>query len=125
MATHDHSKLPALIFDKIIRELFDQPVISNLYRPHYVERMVALALGEGFTLVSADWAGWDIESAEGLRVEVKQAAAWQTWTDAMGEPKPSAGGFRCIMREGPFLPRMLISVVLGPRHFTRAPARPS
>jgi len=33
--------LPVRIFDEIICDLFDQPVISNLYRPHCVGRMVA------------------------------------------------------------------------------------
>jgi len=81
--------LPKQIFAQIIRDLFDQLVISNLYLPHYVERMIALALGEGFELVSADWSGWDIESSDGVRIEVKQSAAWQTWSDVTGEPKPS------------------------------------
>jgi hypothetical protein len=94
------SELPQQIFDQIIGDLFDQPVISNLYRPHYVERMIALALGEGFELVSADWAGWDIESSEGVRIEVKQSAAWQTWSDATSEPKPSSAVFDISARTG-------------------------
>lgn len=84
------SKLPRLIFDAVIRDLFDQPVISNLYRPHYVERMVAFSLGGGFRLASADWAGWDVESAKGVRIELKQSAAWQIWSNATGEPHTSA-----------------------------------
>jgi len=91
--------LPNQIFAQIIRDLFDQPVIGNLYRPHYVERMIALALGEGFQLVSADWSGWDIESREGLRIEVKQSAAWQTWSNATGA-KPSSGTFDISARTG-------------------------
>lgn len=50
-------------------------------RPVYVEFMIAVILGEGWRLVSADWAGWDLENAQGARVEVKQSAARQTWTD--------------------------------------------
>jgi hypothetical protein len=83
--------LPNQIFDQIIRDLFDQPLISNLFRPHYVARMIAIALGEGFELVSADWASRHIESSDGTRIEVKQSAAWQTWSDVTGEPKPSCG----------------------------------
>jgi len=71
-----------------------------LYRPHYVERMIALALGEGFELVSANWSGWDIESSDGVRIEVKQSAAWQTWSDVTGEPKPSRGVFDISARAG-------------------------
>ena len=62
--------------------------------------MVALALGEGFELVSADWAGWDIESREGARIEVKQSAAWQTWSDVTGEPKPSRGVYDISAKTG-------------------------
>jgi len=93
-------ELPQQIFDQIIGDLFDQPVISNLYRPHYVERMIALALGEGFKLVSADWAGWDIESRDGARIEVKHSAAWQTWSDVSDEPKPSRGVYDISARTG-------------------------
>jgi len=91
--------LPKQIFAQIIRDLFDQLVISNLYLPHYVERMIALALGEGFALVSADWAAWDIESSEGVRIEVKHSAAWQTWSDVTGG-KPSKGVFDISARTG-------------------------
>ena len=94
------SELPQHIFDQIIGDLFDQPVIGNLYRPHYVERMIALALGEGFELVSADWAGWDIESRDGARIEVKHSAAWQTWSDVSDEPKPSRGVYDISARTG-------------------------
>jgi hypothetical protein len=66
------SDVPGELCEKIIRDVFDQPVIGNLYRPHYVERIIALALGNGFELVSADWSGWDIESDDGARIEVKQ-----------------------------------------------------
>ena len=92
--------LPSQIFAQIVGDLFDQPVISNLFRPHYVERMIAIALGEGFELVSADWANWDIETSEGVRIEVKHAAAWQTWSDVTGEPKPSNGVFDISARTG-------------------------
>ena len=67
--------VPDQIFSQIIRDLFDQPLISNLFRPHYIERMVGFALGDRFQSVSADWSGWDIESAERVRIEVNQSAA--------------------------------------------------
>ena len=49
-------------------------------------------LGKGFSLVSADWSGWDVEHEGGARIEVKQSAARQTWTDEpsiAGKPAPS------------------------------------
>jgi len=94
------TRIPDQIFQQIIWDVFDQPVISNLYRPHYVERMIALALGEEFKLVSADWSGWDIETREGVRIEVKQSAAWQTWSNATGDPKPSSGVFDISAKTG-------------------------
>ena len=66
------------ILDSIAADLYDRPIITNNIRPHYVERMIVRALGDGWTLVSADWSGWDIESATGVRVEVKQSAVRQT-----------------------------------------------
>lgn len=75
------------IITSIVDDLFDKPIMGNLYRPHYVERMIHCALGDDFRLMSADWAGWDLESSDGLRIEVKQSAARQSWTD-----RPSLGG---------------------------------
>ena len=48
------------IFVGIVHDLFDVPIMGNTYRPHYVERMFKIALGEEFRLVSG-WASWDIE----------------------------------------------------------------
>lgn len=91
------------IFSSLIRDLFDLPIMGNLHRPHYVERMVAIGLGEGFKLVSADWAGWDIEGQDGLRIEVKQSAARQTWTDRPSlAGKPTKGSFDIAPRKGYF-----------------------
>lgn len=89
------------IFTHLIDTLFDVPIMGNLYRPHYVERLVAIGLGEGFKLVSADWAGWDIEHKSGMRIEVKQSAALQTWTnEPSGPKKPAAGSFDIAPRNG-------------------------
>jgi hypothetical protein len=49
--------VPRIILDGIMNDLFDVEVMSNLYRPIYVERMVLLGLGEGFMLDSANWSG--------------------------------------------------------------------
>lgn len=96
-------KIPSQIFSSLISELFDLPIMGNLYRPHYVERMVAIGLGDGFKLVSANWAGWDIESNEGVRVEVKQSAALQTWTENQsGNGKTTKGSFDIAPRKGYF-----------------------
>ena len=69
------------ITNQIVVDFYDQPIMSNLARPHYVERMIALALGDEWRLVSANWSSWDIESRDGIKVEIKQSAARQVWTD--------------------------------------------
>ncbi len=89
------------ILDSIAADLYDRPIITNNIRPHYVERMIVRALGDGWTLVSADWSGWDIESATGVRVEVKQSAVRQTWTDRPGrDGKPTVAIFDIRPRTG-------------------------
>lgn len=85
----------------LLRERYDRPVMSNLIRPHYVEFMIGAALGSAWTVVSADWAGWDLEHAEGARIEVKQSAALQTWS---GRPslnsRTTRGSFDVRRRTG-------------------------
>lgn len=70
------------IVARISADFFGQAILSNLVRPHYVERMIALALEPDWALKSADWAGWDLQRGD-CRVEVKQSAALQTWSDRM------------------------------------------
>jgi len=89
------------IIMSIVDDLFDKPIMGNLYRPHYVERMIQCALGDDFRLMSADWAGWDIEHSDGTRIEVKQSAARQTWTDRPSlSGRPTKGDFDIEARKG-------------------------
>lgn len=89
------------IISNLVQDLFDLPIMGNLFRPHYVERMVIIGLGDGFKLVSTDWAGWDIESDEGFRIEIKQSAARQTWTDRPSlAGKTTSGSFDIAPRTG-------------------------
>ncbi len=46
------------ITNQIVADLYDQPIMSNLARPHYVERMIALGLSDEWRLVSANWSGY-------------------------------------------------------------------
>jgi hypothetical protein len=59
--------------------LFDAPLIQNNLRGLYVETLVSCLLGPHWKLVSADWSAWDLAHEDGTRLEVKQAAAKQTW----------------------------------------------
>jgi hypothetical protein len=89
------------IIEWLVSEFYDQPIMSNLTRPHYVERMIALGLANGWKLVSANWSGWDIENSEGVRIEVKQSAARQVWTDLPSfQGKPTKGAFDIAPRTG-------------------------
>ena len=38
------------ITNQIVTDFYDQPIMSNLARPHYVERMIALGLGDEWRL---------------------------------------------------------------------------
>ena len=61
---------------------YDTPVMNNVYRADYVECLVAFTLGTDWWLTWVrgwDWAAWDCQHASGARLEVKQAAARQSW----------------------------------------------
>ena len=61
---------------------FDRCVINNVYRADYIECLVALTLGPAWWITWArgwDWAPWDCQHPSGARLEVKQAAARQSW----------------------------------------------
>ena len=45
-----------------------------------VEAVVDCALKPSWRWCSQDWSGWDFEHESGIRLEVKQSAARQTWT---------------------------------------------
>ena len=72
-----------------LSERYDRPIMNNVSRGDYVECMIVTTLGPDWRLTWADewdWAAWDCEHApSGTRLEVKQAAARQSWD---GEPLP-------------------------------------
>ena len=89
------------VLDAIVRDLYDQRIMGNLARPHYVERLIHHILGPPWELVSHDWAGWDLENPQLVRVEVKQSAARQTWTDLPSSGgRPTRGMFDIAPRKG-------------------------
>ena len=72
---------------------FETNVMDNIYRGDYVECLVAQALGDGWALTWTDgwdWAAWDIEHETGVRVEVKQSAARQSWDRSAVAPERRA-----------------------------------
>lgn len=59
--------------------MYDQPFMQNSLRGLWAEVMVSELLGDRWRHVGADWAAWDIERDDGLRLEVKQSAQRQSW----------------------------------------------
>jgi hypothetical protein len=76
--TPSHAEIVALIGKRAYGR-----VMSNLTRPIYVEGLVSLLLGGRWKYLG-DWDGWDLERDDGKRLEVKQSAARQPWTDRPG-----------------------------------------
>jgi hypothetical protein len=70
-----------------LRDMFDVPVIQNNLRGLWVELMVLELLGSDWRHAGNDWAAWDLERNDGLRVEVKQSARVQSWGRSAGLPR--------------------------------------
>jgi hypothetical protein len=64
---------------KLCAAAFGDRLISNIYRGLVAEIIVGAAIGSQWKMCSGDWLGWDFEHPSGLRLEVKQSAARQTW----------------------------------------------
>ena len=77
---------------------FGQSLVTNNLRGLVAETIVASILGPEWQWCSADWAGWDFERNDGLRLEVKQSASRQTWASSNG--KPSKCRFDIKARQG-------------------------
>lgn len=80
-ASPSNASLRRRIQTALIRR-YDTPVMNNVYRSDYVECLVAFALDADWWLTWTrgwDWAAWDCQHPSGARLEVKQAAARQSW----------------------------------------------
>lgn len=80
---------PDEIIARLVSRHFGSPIVQNDLRGVVVEEIVAAALEPDWTLCSEGWSGWDFENRNGLRLQVKNSAARQSW-----EGKPSIGKFR-------------------------------
>lgn len=78
----------AAVVTKASDALFGQPLVTNVVRGHLVEAIVSLALEPDWKWCASDYASWDFENQEGLRLEIKQSALRQTWA------KPAHGKVR-------------------------------
>ena len=77
---------------------FGRPILVNVLRAIVVEVIVGRGLGERWTHCSADYYAWDFEHQSGLKLEVKQSAARQSW--AKPGDLPSAARFDIRERTG-------------------------
>lgn len=77
---------------------FGRPLVTNILRAMLVEAMVAAALEPDWAWCSADYASWDFQHRSGVRLEVKQSAAWQSWSTETS--KPSKCSFDIASRTG-------------------------
>lgn len=70
--------------------LFGKPLVMNVFRGQLAEAIIAVALEPEWEWCSADYANWDFQNAEGLRLEVRSSAARQSWTstsDRVPDPR--------------------------------------
>lgn len=84
------------VVEKATSATFGLPLVVNVARGQLVEAMVALALEPRWTWCSTDYSGWDFVREDGLRLEVKQSAARQSWATS----KPSTASFDVAARTG-------------------------
>jgi hypothetical protein len=61
---------------------FGKALVTNVHRSLITEVIVAAALEPEWTWCAADYASYDFQHASGVRLEVKQSAALQTWNAA-------------------------------------------
>jgi hypothetical protein len=79
------------IINRLTKRLYGRPIIRNDLRGELVEEIVAVALEPEWQACGGDWSSCDLKRvSDGLRLQVKQSAALQSWTIPEG-PKPKPG----------------------------------
>jgi hypothetical protein len=81
----------AAVIERLSRRLFGSPLLRNSLRGELVEEIVGAALEPDWELCGGDWGSCDLKHrTSGLRIQVKQSAARQSWHRA----EPAAGNPR-------------------------------
>jgi hypothetical protein len=81
---------------KVAERIFGQPIVMNVFRGTLVEEMVGEALSNDWAMCSADYAPHDLQHrSHGLRIQVKQSAARQSWGTITARPS-----FRIAFKKG-------------------------
>jgi hypothetical protein len=86
---------PEEITTRLMSRHFSSRIIQNDFRGIVLEEIVAAALEPDWTLCSEAWSGWDFVNQAGLRLQVKNSAARQSW-----EGRPSSGSFKIGAAKG-------------------------
>ena len=79
---------------RVLSDLFDRlyggPIIRNVLRGELVEEIVGMALAPDWQLCGSDWGACDLRhEASGLKIQVKQSAAIQSWTQGRRGYRPA------------------------------------
>jgi hypothetical protein len=79
------------LIERLTHRLFGSAIIQNDVRGEWLEEIVAMALEPEWRLCGGDSAACDLVQADGgLRIQVKQSAARQSWhTEGSPSPKPT------------------------------------
>jgi hypothetical protein len=82
--------MSSAVINRLISRLYRSPIIRNDLRGELVEEVIAMGLESEWNSCGGDWASCDLKRAsDGLRMQVKQSAALQSWTVPDGpKPKP-------------------------------------
>ena len=89
----------ASVIDRLTRRLFASPILRNSIRGEVVEEIVAMALEPEWEHRGGDWASFDlVHRSTGLRMQVKQSAARQSWHGDASPP--SRAGFSIAGKTG-------------------------
>ncbi|MDP4576123.1 hypothetical protein Q9K02_13350 [Qipengyuania sp. G39] len=83
---------------RLMSALFDKPLVTNTFRGTLVEAILAQVLEPEWRWCSADLASHDFENGAGVRLEVKQSAALQSWHEP--SLRPNRGRFDIEARTG-------------------------
>lgn len=89
---------PEDIERRVAEAVFGRKLITNVFRGHVAEAIVAAALEPDWSWCSADYASCDFERADGVRLEVKQSAILQSWSSE--PPKKVTTNFDVAERKG-------------------------
>ncbi len=74
------------IVAKASEAAFGKPLVTNILRAMIAEVIVAKCLSADWEYCAADWSGWDFQSRDGIKLEVKQSAARQSWATKASPP---------------------------------------